>query len=147
MARDQEAEVAKLLEPGQLKRFRQIAVQQRGPLAFLDPDVAADLGLTPEQKKRVREILDEAGSGGPKLNVVIEGLRIGPPSGDGPRFGPPGGGPRGRPPEWPGENWRRAREKILEHLTPEQRQKWGELTGEPFKGEIHFHGPARRMRP
>lgn len=55
-----------------------------------------------------------------------------------PEFGGPPGrkGPSGfnGPPHdmWNSDGTRYTVEKILEILTPEQRQKWNELIGEPF---------------
>lgn len=117
LARDQEVEVARLLTPTQFQRFRQIALQQRGPLAFSDPEVVAALQLTTEQKKRIREIQEETNAGFT-------------------RFGPPDRRPRppDRPPEQWAEDWKRARERMLVLLTPSQRRQWDELTGEPFTG-------------
>jgi serine/threonine protein kinase len=142
LVRAQEAEAARVLTRVQLRRLKQIALQQRGPLAFSDPDVVASLGLTAAQTKKVREIQDEASHGGPG-----RGRRGGPgfePRGDEPNFGPRGRGRRG-PPDGPDGRWRSqqgiAQEKILALLTPEQKHKWEELTGKPFQGEIRFGPP------
>ena len=50
--------------------MRQIAWQQRGPFAFKSPDIVAALKLTPEQRQRVTQIIEEErpsgkGPGGP----------------------------------------------------------------------------------
>src|SRR5262249_29146171 len=135
-------ELEQLLKPEQFRRFKQIALQQRGPFAFSDPDVAADLRLTPEQKEQVRAIQDEMmESGGPKLGPPRGGL-WGPPErpGDKPMFGPQGGKGRG-PFDRRADDWRRTRDKVLGVLTDEQKQKWQELTGELFEGPIRFGPP------
>jgi eukaryotic-like serine/threonine-protein kinase len=108
LALDQEKKVADLLQPEQLRRFKQIARQYIGPLAFLDPEVVDALGLTTDQKNQLRAILDEAGS-------------------DATKFGP-GRGPRPR-----NDAERRALTRMLAVLSGEQRRKWDELTGEPFR--------------
>jgi eukaryotic-like serine/threonine-protein kinase len=108
LALDQEKRVAELLQPEQLRRFKQIARQYIGPLAFMDPEVVNALGLTTDQKNQLRAILDEAGS-------------------DATKFGP-GRGPRPR-----NDAERRVLKEMLGVLSEEQRRKWDELTGEPFQ--------------
>jgi serine/threonine protein kinase len=136
LAQEKEKEVSKLLKPEQLQRFQQIALQVRGPEAFSDPDVVAALGLSTEQRNKIKKIQERAL----------------PP---GPGFGPPGG--RRRPPgDWD-EDWlkkqkeiwgkwaeeqRQILAKILEVLTPEQTQKWKNLVGEDFKSEFRFGPPG-----
>ena len=58
---NQEA-LAKILDADQLKRLNQIALQQRGPRAFADPEVASALSLTGEQKQQIETIQDDARS-------------------------------------------------------------------------------------
>jgi serine/threonine protein kinase len=117
LARDQEKRVEQLLTAEQLRRFKQIARQFIGPLAFTDPVVVDALGLTTDQRKQIREILDEAGSSATKF---------------GPRVRAPGRfmGPSD-------ETERRVQERILVLLSPEQKRKWDELTGEPFRFAHH----------
>jgi len=43
----------------QWKRFNQITLQKRGPLAFMDPDIQQELDLTDEQKANFAKIEDE----------------------------------------------------------------------------------------
>jgi hypothetical protein len=52
--------VVELLKPEQLKRFNQIRFQQMGAAAFGDPDVAAKLKLTAEQKEKIQGINTDA---------------------------------------------------------------------------------------
>jgi serine/threonine protein kinase len=111
LATDQEKKVESLLTGQQLRRFKQIARQYIGPLAFSDPEVVDVLRFSADQRTRIRAILDEAGPTATK-------------------FGPHGG-PRNRA-EWSAEAERRALELILGVLSTEQRRKWGELTGKPF---------------
>jgi serine/threonine protein kinase len=112
LALDQEKKVAQLLSPEQLRRFKQIARQFIGPLAFSDPEVIDALRLSADQRNRIREILDEAG---PAATPCV-----------------PHGGPRNQG-ESPHQAERRALGQILAVLSPEQRQRWNELTGEPFQ--------------
>jgi hypothetical protein len=116
LARDIDAGIRVILTPEQLVRLHQIALQVEGPRAFSDPDVAAALNLTAEQKERLRALEAESPPRRP------DGGRGGPPPG--------GGGPR-RDHE-PGTS--ATSEKILAVLTEEQRREWKRMTGEPFKG-------------
>jgi|GEM_PF-3936623 len=43
----------------QWKRFNQITLQKRGPLAFMDPDIQQELNLTDEQRENFVKIQDE----------------------------------------------------------------------------------------
>jgi serine/threonine protein kinase len=110
LARAQEEDVARSLDADQLRRFKQLAVQNLGLRAFSDADVVTALSLTPEQKRRVRELQEEAHA--PLL------LRHEP----------------GRP-DFEARRTReqQVRAKILDLLTPTQRQKWSELIGKPFQ--------------
>jgi eukaryotic-like serine/threonine-protein kinase len=129
LARDQEAEIGRLLLPGQLRRFKQLVRQQRGPLAFIDPDVVAALQLSPEQKRIAREIQDVLAPDGPKG---------GPPPGGGkphPHGDKPHGPPRRSDKEWAALRTKMMK-KMLDSLTREQIQKWEELIGDPVAEEI-----------
>jgi serine/threonine protein kinase len=108
LAQDQEFRVARLLKPSQLQRFKQIALQFLGPDAFSDPAVASTLLLDAGQKKEIRMIQEAAKrspDGGPDKESHARAIAA-------------------------------AREhalgQILNVLRPDQRQKWEELTGEPF---------------
>ncbi len=61
LAQNQETEVAGLLTDAQMRRFQQLALQQRGVRAFSDPDVIVALGLTVEQRKRIKAIEEKDG--------------------------------------------------------------------------------------
>jgi hypothetical protein len=78
-ARAYEVEVNHLFTPAQRVRLRQIGLQAEGPAAFGEPEVVAQLQLTPEQRDRIRTIEDEAQFGwmrgsreaGPSVNERI----------------------------------------------------------------------------
>jgi hypothetical protein len=128
MARTEEAAIARILEPAQIRRLRQILLQSKGPAAFRDSEVAIALKLTPEQRDRIRAI------------------DWSPPPGrsDGFRFGPPGG----RPSREMQEQARKAAlEQMLAQLTEEQTKQWKEMTGKPFKGSLLPHPPDPRRGP
>jgi hypothetical protein len=105
--------VGAILNEAQQKRYKQVSLQLQGAGALGDPEVAASLGLSDEQKKSVAEI----------QSAAREEMRS--------QF-QDGGGDR--------EKFRAARdatnEKLQGLLTPEQKTKWQELAGEPFKGEL-----------
>src|SRR5262249_58336040 len=58
-ARANEAEVNAILTPAQQRRLRQLGLQADGLSAFRDPEVAAALQLTAEQRERLRLIEEE----------------------------------------------------------------------------------------
>ena len=131
LARDQENRVAQLLTPEQLRRFKQIALQYIGPLAFSDPGVAEALQLTPEQKKEIRASQDWASLTRSRFSPHPERRR------------PPQGASDGAAPE------QDPQAKILGLLTAEQRRKWEELVGEPFSNwpKLAPGSPQRRPPP
>ena len=112
--------IAGILKEDQLKRFKQIALQQNPGQAFTESEVVEKLSLTAEQKDKIASIQGEAATERRSL------------------FGGGGGGG--------GANAERRQkmealnkattEKLQNVLTPEQQTKWKELVGEPFKGEI-----------
>jgi Spy/CpxP family protein refolding chaperone len=113
-------EVEKILKPEQLTRLKQISRQQGGPAAYLKAENVADLKITDEQKKKLKEINDEL------VKDVME-LRGGAGGGKG-GFGP-------LPPETRTKITaltKEATDKAVDVLTSEQKSKWKELTGEPF---------------
>ncbi|HTN73939.1 MAG TPA: hypothetical protein VL096_01785, partial [Pirellulaceae bacterium] len=138
MAEQHEQMLESMLTPAQLQRFRQIALQSQGLFAFKEPETIAALDLTPEQRAKIRDIERE----------MFGGRFRGPPGG-----GPPGGprnagdnrmnkGPGRRGPGGPGGHESFSREskaavaKVLELLSPEQREAWATLSGGPFAGFI-----------
>jgi hypothetical protein len=115
MAAANERAVAAALAPRQAARLKQIALQQRVPLAFSEPEETEALHLTEDQKARIRAIQDDA----------QRALRIAP------WHGPADADQRAQ------QVGRGAAAKILAELTPPQRATWNELTGEPFRGRVH----------
>jgi Spy/CpxP family protein refolding chaperone len=115
-AKANEKAVAEILKPEQLKRVKQISLQQQGARALSNPEVATALNLTSEQKDKIKSIQEEA--------RAARGQR----------------GQRGRPDEETRKKLEEARkatnEKLMNVLTAEQKTKLKELSGEPFKGEI-----------
>jgi hypothetical protein len=122
LARVNEAAVQDILTREQKERLRQIALQNQGPAAFHDADVAAELQLTSEQKEKIRAIEGEA------FPIMFDHMH-------------PRGSP-GKPPKPPEEKKKEATSQVINMvLTPEQAQRWRELRGELFKGSISVCPP------
>lgn len=120
----QEAYLARVLRPEQAARLRQIILQRQGGLALNHNQTAEALGLTEAQRRKADAILEK----------LIGQLNTSPNA-------------RGREGRKQAEEARKAAgEELLTLLTPEQKNRWNELTGEPFTGEITF-GPRGGGRP
>jgi serine/threonine protein kinase len=121
LAQEQEAEVATILSPAQLRRFQQVALQCQGPAALLEVDVARTLKLTADQKKRIRTIEADMFAALPK----------------GPNRGPAAAEARRTE-----EDVRKtAHQRVQALLTEEQAQQWRALTGPVFDGAVLWMGP------
>jgi hypothetical protein len=129
-------ELAKVLTPGQMKRLKQIALQQSDVYAFSEAAVVKTLQLTAAQQQRIKTITDEGTRELRKLLADVE--------------------------EGDSLNKIRARSAPLRKqivdqavavLSGEQKKRWQELTGEPFefkldrpsKGAIVAAGPVESI--
>jgi hypothetical protein len=128
-----EKQVAALLTADQQKRYRQLQLQQEGLPALLEPDVAAELRLTDEQRAGVQSALREQG----------EAMRF--------LLRP---GPGGFDPEQMHQKiqalFRQRDEKIQAALTPDQRRQWQVMLGAPFafpQFGAHHHEPREGRAP
>jgi len=146
LARANEKALNTILTPKQLERLGQIALQWKGPHAFLEADVVGKLELTDRQRQKIREIVGGA----------FGGLPPGPPPGLGKGGNPPKPPrpPGGRTDGGPGGHWRvmeecrrDASDRILAELTLEQQRKWKELIGEPFQGARRGPPPFPGLAP
>jgi hypothetical protein len=108
-ARANEAELNTILTADQQARLGQIGLQSEGPAAFRDPEVAAELALTADQRDRIRVIEDDAAFG------WMRGTS----------------GPQVRD---PGE--RSTEQRLLAVLTAEQAERWRALIGKPVRGPL-----------
>jgi Spy/CpxP family protein refolding chaperone len=117
--------IAAILSPEQGNRLKEITYQQRGSAALADPEVAKALNLTEEQKGKVKTINDETQAAMRELFT-------------------PGQAPDEDARNKMNDLRKSSGEKLMALLTPEQKTKWAELQGEPFKGEIRF-GPPRQQ--
>jgi hypothetical protein len=146
-----ERAAVELLQPEQAKRLQEIILQQRGPQAFGDPEVAEVLQLTSEQRDRIRAIQEDRRSaagpaffpGGGGFMPGGGGFMPGGPRGD---WAPPWAGgfrPGGKAP--PGDVKKPAEpavdEQLINVLTAAQKTKWEAMQGEPFRGEIRGSSP------
>jgi serine/threonine protein kinase len=127
-ARANEADLKAVLTAEQLRRLHQLGLQADVAGAFREPEVAAVLGLTDEQRDRIRTIEDEG---------IRDWLRLIRPDLL-PADAHKDPAPNPRPPK---------NERILELLTNEQAQQWREVTGTPFKGPIRSPSPFGPDRP
>ncbi|HEY1187228.1 MAG TPA: serine/threonine-protein kinase [Gemmata sp.] len=108
-ARTNEADLNAILGPEQRARLRQIGLQSDGSGAFRDPEVAAQLDLTADQRERIRVIEDDAAFGW--MRTMGRGA-------------PPGG------------NEPATSARALAVLTDAQVRRWRELTGAPVQGPL-----------
>lgn len=120
---ENEKAIAKILKPEQMKRLKQISYQQQGPSAFTDAEVAKALQLTDAQKKDIQKINADTFA---QMRELVQ----------------PGSPPDEETRKKMTELRTAAAEKIVKLLNSDQKTKWKELQGEPFKGEIRF-GPPR----
>jgi serine/threonine protein kinase len=119
-ARSYDAEVNGLFTAAQRLRLRQIALQAEGPGAFGEPEVVAELNLTPQQREQIRTIEEEA---------LFGWMR----------------GRSGKPPGAPEKS---TNDRLLAVLTAEQLRRWRSLTGEPLRFAIvPFGSPDARTQP
>jgi hypothetical protein len=115
------------LKPEQLKRFKQIVLQQQGGAALADPMVAKKIKLSDEQTGKIQAIMAEAQtarreamqSAGDDRAAAMEKFR---------------------------SIQKETNTKVLAVLTDDQKSEWKEMTGEPF--EVKFEGgPGGGRRP
>jgi serine/threonine protein kinase len=118
--RANEAEMDAILTSSQRRRLRQIALQAEGPAAFREPEVVDALKLTGDQREQIRGIEETA------LFRQIRENRSGKSAGATGTF---------------------PMHKILAVLTPEQTERWRELTGPRIRGPLSvFPMPFRSTR-
>ena len=140
MARQNEADLADILDKEQIIRLRQVALQSRGPLALCEPDIAAALKLTTAQRERIRGIgmdmffsKDEPRKEGKEFFKDFRKDR------------------KGGKDDWRKEPFDKkgkdnaldkANARIIAILNPAQIERWNEMIGRPFRGRIAFRFPG-----
>ncbi|MEO6810236.1 MAG: Spy/CpxP family protein refolding chaperone [Isosphaeraceae bacterium] len=113
-----------VLKPEQVKRFKQIELQQRGADALTAPAVQSKLNLTDDQKGKLKDIQEDA-------RKQMEGLR-GDSDGD-----------RQAAMEKFRTIRKESQDKSFAVLTDEQKASWKELTGEPVEIQFERRRPAQ----
>jgi hypothetical protein len=122
MAKDSDEAIKKMLKPDQAKRLNQIHLQLQGAQAFDKPELVKDLNINEEQKTKIKDLREAA-------DKQMRGDR------------PQAGGDRQAARQKMQEINKATGEKIVSTVfNDEQKAKWKELTGEPFKGEIRTQG-------
>lgn len=130
-ARANDAAFSAILTTEQLGRLSQIALQCQGPMAFRELDIARTLRLTAAQKEQIHQIV---------IELIFRHEEPFRPA-------PQGFGERDRRErdkldgEKRDQRVREGVQRILQLLTPEQRQAWDKLAGRPFIGPFAFPGP------
>lgn len=113
--------LADVLKPEQMKRLKQISLQQRGAQAFTDAKVQEELKLTDDQKDKIKTINDDAQkemrelfqSGGDDREAMmkkIQTLRT------------------------------ETMDKVKGVLTDDQKKTWEQMTGAPFEVKMEGRG-------
>jgi Spy/CpxP family protein refolding chaperone len=121
MRAEVEKPISQILNEQQMKRLKQIALQVEGYAALERPEIADQVGLTKEQRQKIRDILRQAGE---KRREAFQ---------------------QGRSDRQAAfQRMREIRQwvdgEIEKLLTPEQKKKWQESIGAPFKFEGGFGG-------
>src|SRR5262245_54256793 len=139
LAKTAEKAVDEILTVSQRKRLQEISLQQRGGHALTDPGVAQALKLTPEQQRKIQTIETEAAK-------EVQGLALKEMRGvfefDGNLLNMQKAFESMRKNQKAFERLQKKFEqlqkatgaKLMDVLTPEQKTKWKELAGKPFKG-------------
>jgi hypothetical protein len=120
LMRDDEAFLAAHLTPDQRKRLNQISMQLAGLMWVTRPAIARELKLTDEQKAKAHEYQKEA------REKVMEAIHT---------------DNRDTRKQKLSELHKDNHDKLLSLLTAEQKEKWKELAGAPFRGSIIFEDP------
>jgi len=127
LAKEGDKVVADVLKPEQAKRLKQIQLQQEGARAFNNPEVTKALNITAEQKQKLKDIQDTASKERASIQQAARG------------------GDRQEAMKKMADLTKKTNTEAMALLTDDQKTKWKELTGEPFKGEI-VPGGGRRPR-
>jgi hypothetical protein len=121
MTKENEQFLDEVLTAAQRKRLHQITLQVAGLLWITRPDVAAELKLTDEQKKKAVEYQQEARK---EMEELLHSTTR-----------------RDRHAELR-KLHEASKKRLLELLTDDQETKYHEMLGHPFRGELRFDEPA-----
>jgi Spy/CpxP family protein refolding chaperone len=106
--------IATILKPEQVKRYHQISLQQRGAMAFSDPQIQGDLKLTDDQKEKIRGIEEDSRG---QMREIFQSAQ----------------GDRQAAMEKMTALRKETMDKVLGVLNDDQKKTWKEKTGEPFQ--------------
>jgi hypothetical protein len=123
-------DVEKILKPEQMKRLEQIGRQNAGAGYLASTEGAKELELKDEQKTKIKEIYKELQKDTDEL------FRGGGGGGKGAFFSP-------ETREKLASLNKEAKDKAIDALTKEQKEKYKELTGEPFEVKFEFRRPKK----
>lgn len=115
--KEQDAKVLAILDKEQQARLKEISIQLRGNRALLDADVQKELGLSPEQKQKIKRLQDQQQE---QIQNMMEEMRG-------------GGGDREGMREKMQQMQTKMNEDLGKILTPEQAEKFKQMGGKPFK--------------
>jgi hypothetical protein len=99
--------VVGVLNPDQIKRLREIDLQERGPMALYDPEVRRSLKITDEQLGKLKNLADDSLQQVQKAYDARDMKKV-------------------------REVVRSAQDKLNDILTDEQKRTWREMMGKPF---------------
>jgi Spy/CpxP family protein refolding chaperone len=119
-------ELASILTPDQMKRFKQIELQQRGVGGLLEEDVEKALKLTDDQKDKIKTINEDAQK---ERRSLFQAARQG---------GGGGGGGFAEVGKKMAALNKESMDKAMAVLTPEQVTTYKEMTGTPFDVKFEF---------
>ena len=115
-----------ILDRNGLKRLDELVLQYQGLEALLLPEIALKLKLSPDQKKKVRQIYDDA-------KQAIEELNKQPASGEKKDIAAETHKLR-----------KEERDKLVDTLTEQQKKQWNELLGTDFDfAQLQWPGPIK----
>ncbi len=126
---DTQKELAGILKPDQLKRLKEIELQQQGAQAFSDPDLQKELKLTDDQKEKIKTINEDARS---EMRSIFQGAGQ--------------GGDRQEMMKKMQALRKETLENSLAVLTKDQQAKYKEMTGKPFQVKFEGRGGRRGRR-
>jgi Spy/CpxP family protein refolding chaperone len=123
LTKENEKALADILSKDQGKRLKEISLQLQGGRAFANAAVAKELNITDEQKKQIQDINTKSRE---EIMNIFQGE-----------------GSREEKTKKMAEHTKAVQEKLMKVLTDEQKKKWKDMTGKPFKGQLTFGRPRR----
>ncbi|NLI01313.1 MAG: hypothetical protein GX446_17675 [Chthonomonadales bacterium] len=130
----QDKAVAGILDQTQLKRYKELSLQRQGAMALMRPSVAKELGITEEQRQKMQQIQQD------QMAQMRQMFQRGQ-----------GGGFQQMTPEERQQRMQQLREAqekaqaaMLNVLNAQQKAKWAQMTGKPFKFPEMGFGAGRR---